>query len=523
MSEATELTGPDLRAGVPLSALREGELFAGHADGEAVLVVRRGAEVHAIGGTCTHYGGPLVEGLLSDGVVRCPWHHACFSIHTGEAVAAPALNSLPRWLVRIENDTFFVIAKEESDALSARGRAAKGPSSVVIVGAGAAGSAAAEMLRREGYTGPISLIDPDEDAPYDRPNLSKDFLAGNAPEEWIPLRPPGFHAAHGIDRIDAAVTGIDTRQKRVTLSHGGELEYGALLLATGAAPIRPRLPGADLAHVHVLRSLADCRRLIDAAKAGRRILIAGASFIGLEAAAALRNRGMDVCVVAPERVPFEHTLGEDLGAMIWSLHEQNGVEFELGHALSEIHEHAVVLDDGTEIECDVVLLGVGVRPLLDLAQRAGLAEDRGVPVDEFLETRVRGVFAAGDIALYPDPRTGESIRVEHWVVAQRQGQTAARNMLGMAQRFDSVPFFWTQQFGLSVSYTGHTKTWDEVRIEGDASSHDCSISYVRNGAVAAVATVNRDRAALEAELMLEQAARAPATSNGGRGMHVDHG
>src|SRR5690606_7326624 len=429
-SGSTELHGPDLREGVALDELTEGRPLLGHADGEAVLLVRRGGEVHAIGATCTHWGGPLAEGLVVEDTIRCPWHHACFSLRTGEALGAPALNPVARWDVEIRDGTVFDASKQEHAPLASRGRNVDGPESVVILGAGAAGSAAAELLRREGYRGPVTLVDPDATAPYDRPNLSKDYLAGNAPEEWIPLRPEGFHQEHGIERIAERATAIDTAARTVTLADGRTLRYGALLLATGAEPVRLRLAGADLPHVHVLRSLDDCRAIIRSAESAQRAVVLGASFIGMEVAASLRARGLEVTVVAPEAVPFERALGPELGAAIRRLHESRGVAFRLGHIAAEITPDHVRLDDGETLAADLVVIGIGVRPRTALAQAAGLEVDDGVLVDAFLETSAPGVYAAGDIARWPDPRTGERVRVEHWAVAQRQGQAAARNILG---------------------------------------------------------------------------------------------
>jgi len=503
-AEQQGVEGRELEAGVPLSELAEGEPLPGQLHGEAVLLVRRGEEVWAVGATCTHYSGPLAEGLVVGDTVRCPWHRACFSLRTGEALAAPALNPLPRWRTRIEGGRVFLGEREEIDALSSRGRSAAGPRSVVIVGAGAAGSAAAEQLRREGYGGQVMLVDPDAEAPYDRPNLSKDYLAGNAPEEWLPLRPPGFLEERGIERVVDSVTEIVPAEGRVVLASGRALDYGALLLAPGATPVRLEIPGSDQPQVHVLRSWADCRRLIERASAVREAVVIGASFIGLEAAAALRARGVGVTVVAPEAVPFERTLGTELGAMLRALHEERGVRFRLGHVLKEIRQGDVVLDDDTVLAAGLVLLGVGVRPRLELAEGAGIATRDGIPVNEHLETAVRGVYAAGDVALYPDPRTGEPMRVEHWVAAQRQGQAAARNLLGRGERFTDIPFFWTSHYDVTVSYVGHARTWDEVAVSGDVWGRDCRVSYLRGGAVVAVATVNRDQESLAAETRLAQ-------------------
>jgi NADPH-dependent 2,4-dienoyl-CoA reductase/sulfur reductase-like enzyme/nitrite reductase/ring-hydroxylating ferredoxin subunit len=505
MAEAAQaLAGPNLRDGVPLAELREHEPFSGQVEGEPVVLVRRQDEVYAVGGTCTHYGGPLGEGLVSGNLIRCPWHHACFDLRTGAAVAAPALNPLPRWRTEVRDGRVFVLDKQQDAPLDPHGRSLPGPESVVIVGAGAAGSAAAEMLRSEGYQGPVVLIDPDADAPYDRPNLSKDYLAGRAPEDWIPLRPQGFYAAHAIERKIAAVSAIDTTLRRVTLSDGSSQSYGALLLATGAAPIRLPLRGADLPNVHVLRSLGDCRALIQEAGTARRAVIAGASFIAMEAASALGARGLEVTVVAPEAVPFARTLGAELGAFLRSLHESNGVRFQLGRTLREIRPDRVVLDEGSEIEADLVLLGVGVRPVLQLAEAAGLNVDDGIVVDEYLQTSVPDVYAAGDVARYPDAASGQSIRIEHWVVAQRQGQTAARNLLGQRQAFASVPFFWTQQYDVSISYVGHASAWEEAVVKGDPSLRDCRVEYVTGGELLALATIGRDQESLRTEAELER-------------------
>ena len=494
----------NLRAGVPLESIGESEPIAGEIDGESVLLFRRGNEVFAIGGTCTHYGGPLADGVVSGDVVRCPWHHACFDIRTGSAIAAPALNPVPSWRTEIREGRVFVLEKIERAPLDTESRPVSNPGSVVIVGAGAAGSAAAEMLRRLGFTGAIALVDPDPDAPYDRPNLSKDYLAGDAPEEWIPLRPAGFYQEHGIDRIVERVISIDASTHTVRLADGRSLPYGALLLATGAAPIRPNIPGGTLPNAHVLRSLSDCRFLIDAIGKARHVVVAGASFIGMEAASALRKRAVRVTVVAPEAVPFVKVLGNELGSYLHSLHRTNGVDFELGHTIQEVHADRVVLNDGRVLPCEAVLFGIGVRPVLELAAAAGLTIDNGVVVNEYLETSVSGIFAAGDIAQFPIAPDNQSGRIEHWVVAQRQGQTAARNILGLHQPFTSVPFFWTRQHEVSVAYVGHARSWDATVASGNANDGDYQVSYLKSNRTLAVATIGRDRTSLQAELELEQ-------------------
>ena len=510
--EKTNLGGPDLAKGIQLSGLADGSMLLGHVQGEPVLLARHGGELFAIGAVCTHYGAPLEQGLLIEDTVRCPWHHACFSLRTGEAIAAPAINPIHCWRVERANGRLFVRDRlkgtSSQEAVATRGTAdpALGASErVVIIGGGAAGFAAAEMLRREGFGGSVTIVSADTDPPYDRPNLSKDYLAGSAPEEWIPLKPASFYESAGIElKLGAAAAALDLAGRRVTLANGDVLSYTKLLIATGAEPVRLRIPGADLPHVRTLRSLADCRRIIGGLKTGGRVVIVGASFIGLEGAAALRRRGMEVHVVAPEDRPFTRTLGPVLGDFIRALHESHGVNFHLGHHVSSIDSRAVQLEEGARLEADLVLVGIGVRPRLELAEQAGLAIDRGILVDQYLESSAPGVYAAGDVARWPDPRGGGRLRIEHWVVAERQGQTAARNMLGRRERFTVVPFFWTQHYDVSIDYVGHAADWDDIAQDGDPGSHDAAFRFNKGGRTLAVATIFRGRESLESELAMQQ-------------------
>jgi NADPH-dependent 2,4-dienoyl-CoA reductase/sulfur reductase-like enzyme/nitrite reductase/ring-hydroxylating ferredoxin subunit len=499
--DSAQLTGPDFEKGISIDDVADGAMVQGHAFGEAVLVARRGAELFAIGATCTHYGGPLAEGLMVDCTVRCPWHHARFDLRTGEAVAAPALNDVTCWKIEKRGERVYVTGK--IDKKPAR-KPAVSPGSVIIVGAGAAGGAAAEMLRRQGYNGPITLIGKDESLPYDRPNLSKDYLAGNAQEEWIPLHPDDFYREHKIDTYTGTeVEAIDTTKKQVTLSNGRSLEYGALLLATGADPVRLEIPGHDLPHVCYLRTLVDCQRIIEKAKNARRVVVIGASFIGLEVAWSLRERKLDVAVIGKHSVPLGNVLGNELGSLVRKTHEAHGVKFHLGREATKIEERSVELDDGTKLDCDFVVAGIGVRPNTALAERAGIATKNGILVNEFLETSVPGIFAAGDIASWPDPRAGR-IRVEHWVVAQRQGQTAARNILGAREPFVVPPFFWSNHFDVHIHYVGHGGRDDRPSVVGDLNAKDASVVFQADKKVTAVASIGRDRENLEAEVALER-------------------
>ncbi len=500
--------GPDLARGIPLTAVADGGMLVGHVGDAQVLLVRRESNVFAVGAECTHYHGPLVAGLLVGDTIRCPWHHACFDLRTGEALRAPALSPIACWSVEQRDGRVFVREKSELAAETPRRRASgTTPESVVIVGGGAAGFAAAQTLRREQYQGPIVMLSDEDATPLDRPNLSKDYLAGTAPEEWIPLQPDNFYAENDIDlRLGTKVSGIDARSREVALSNGSRVPYDRLLLATGAEPVRLTIPGAELPHVRTLRSLTDSRAIIELAKTARHAVVLGASFIGLEVAASLRARGIEVHVVAPEERPMARILGPEMGDFVRSLHEEHGVVFHLGETASAIGARFVELRSGGRLEADLVVAGIGVRPRTELATAAGLTGDRGVVVSSHLETSVPGIFAAGDIARWPDPHTGEAIRVEHWVVAERQGQTAARNILGEREAFTAVPFFWSQHYDVAINYVGHAQTWDDLAIEGDIARRDCLLRFKSKGRTLAVASVARDVASLQAEVAMERGA-----------------
>src|ERR1700754_23256 len=496
-------SGPDLAQGVASSEFT-GETLLGHVGDQDVLLVRAGHEIFAIDAYCSHYHGPLADGLVVGISIRCPWHHACFDLRSGEATRAPALNPLSVWQVEHEGDRIVVRQKREAPQPKAR-KAAGAPERIVIVGGGAAGFAAAEMLRRQEYSGSIVMLSNDAAPPVDRPNLSKDYLAGSAPEDWLPLRPDSFYTEAGIDlRLKADVGSIDTKARNIVLAGGGTIPYDRLLLATGAEPVRLPIPGADQPHVQTLRTLGDCRAIIEALNGARRVIVIGASFIGLEAAAALRARELEVHVVAPEQRPMERILGPEMGDFVRALHEEHGVIFHLGDTVVAIDGKRATLKSGGVLEADAVVVGVGVRPRLALAEQAGLALDRGVLVDQMLETGIPGIYAAGDIARWPDPHSKENIRVEHWVVAERQGQTAARNVLGQREAFDAVPFFWSQHYDVPINYVGHAEAWDEIAIDGDISKRDCLLRYKSKGRVLAVASIYRDLENLKAELAMEQ-------------------
>ncbi|HVJ20168.1 MAG TPA: FAD-dependent oxidoreductase [Polyangiaceae bacterium] len=504
--QSSELKGPDLAQGVAFDSLKSGEPLLGHSGGEAVVVVRQGDDVFATGATCSHYGGPLAEGLVVDGTIRCPWHHACFDLKTGQAVWGAALLPVPCY--EVERQGALVKIGKKRVLAPKDVPHAQAPKRVVILGAGAAGAACAEMLRAEGYTGAITMIGAEQPGPVDRPNLSKDFLAGTAPEEWAVLGGAERYREIGVELMaDDPVMELNVRDLSVHLKSGRWLSYDALLFATGGEPRRLPIPGADSPHVLTLRSLGDSKAIIERAKSGARAVVIGASFIGLEVAASLRQRGVSVDVVAPDQAPLAGILGAELGALVKSLHEEKGVKFHLGRKPTAIEQTAVTLDDGSKLEADFVVLGVGVRPRTELAEKAGLKVDNGVVVDQTMQSSVPSVYAAGDVARYPDVG-GASARIEHWVVAVRQGQAAARAMLGRKEPYKKPPFFWSAHYDLTISYVGNGAGFTRHVVHGDLSARDALVAYYKDDQIVAIATLGRDHLRLEIEAAMEQGDQA---------------
>ncbi|WP_374079299.1 FAD-dependent oxidoreductase [Bdellovibrio bacteriovorus] len=497
MAVSAKTSGPDFSKGVSEDVLKDGESLLGHVGDEPVLLVRQEGMFYAIGAKCSHYGGPLNEGLIVGETVHCPWHHACFDLQTGEALKAPALNPVAAWHSELRDGKMFVTDKK-APVIAPREETAS--QRVVIIGGGAAGTSAAVMLRRHGYQGGIQLISEDKSLPYDRPNLSKDYLAGNAPDDGLPLYSEEFYKDNKIHmELEVRAEKIDPHRRAVHLSNGKSFRYDHCLIATGGAPIKPPIPGVDKDHVYLLRTLQDCRRIIARTSWSSRVVIIGAGFIGLEVASALRMRNMEVHIVAPEEMPLLKIVGVHVGSYIKKLHEQHGVHFHLGHSVKEIRDRSVLLDEGQSIDCDFVIVGAGIRPNTSLAEEAGCEVNGGIVVNEYLETSVPGIYAAGDIARWPDPRSQRSIRVEHWEVAERQGQVAALNILGDKVRFQEVPFFWTQHYDLSLCYTGFSDRFDRMDVLGDMEKEDFAVAYYEDQRIAALLTVGRDQESLLVE------------------------
>src|ERR1044072_7424898 len=480
--------------------LHDGEMKEISVDETKILLARVGDNFHAVSATCTHYGGPLAEGTLCGTRVMCPWHHAAFNIVNGNLEDPPALDSLTCYQLRIEGERIFVSLPDEVEDRREPAMVqsdTSDPRQFVIIGAGAAGYAAAQALREEGFRGGVVMITREDRAPYDRPNLSKDYLHGHADPEWMPLRPDQFFAERGIKLLRKHdVKRVDAQAKTISFAGGETMKYDALLVATGGAPVHFSTPGSELKNVCMLRSFADADAIIETAQRSRRAVVVGASFIAMEAGYSLRERGLEVTIVAPSRVPFEKTLGAEIGELFRQLHESHGVQFKLGATVARFegtqNVEAVTLANGARIETDMVVVGVGVRPVTQFLQGVELGQDGGVLVDSRLSA-AENVYAAGDIASFPDPRTGHHTRIAHWPAALQQGRAAARNMIGRDEPFTGVPFFWTRQFNVTLGYVGHAKTWDEIIYQGDVSAHKFLAFYVQNDRVTAVAGMKHDR------------------------------
>ena len=492
------------------SQLRDGEMKEVQAGEARILLARLADRFYAVSATCPHYGAPLAEGVLCGTRIVCSWHHAAFNIVNGNLEEPPALDALVSYAVRVEDERILVSIPDETQdrrtPSMVKCDSVADPRQFVIIGAGAAGYAAAQALREEGFRGNIVMITRENRAPYDRPNLSKDYLQGHAEPEWMPLRPGEFFSEHGIKLIlNREVTLVDARTKTITFESGETMDYDALLVATGGAPVRLNIPGSDLKNISVLRSFADADLIIETARRSRRAVVVGASFIAMEAAYSLRERGLEVTVVAPSREPFETTLGAEVGALFRRLHESHGVRFKLGSIVYRFegshNVEAVTLDNGERIATDMVVVGAGVRPVTHFVEGVEFDYAGGIVVDSRLRA-ADGIYAAGDIASFNDPRTGERVRIEHWRTAQQQGRTAARNMLGRNVAYDGIPFFWTRQFDAGLLYVGHAKSWDEIIYVGDVSSHDFLAFYLKGEHVLAVAGMNRDREMAAAEELM---------------------
>ncbi|MEH2287834.1 FAD-dependent oxidoreductase [Nostoc sp.] len=498
-----------------INDLNDGEMRQVSVGETEVLLSRIDGKYYAVGAHCTHYKAPLAEGVLSGHHVVCPWHNAYYDVTTGDQQEPPGLDSLACYEVRIEGENVIVSVPEETNGLRSPAMAQFDPNvdgrTFVILGAGAAGVHAAETLRVAGYQGRIVMITQDNKLPYDRTKLTKDYFIGKTSAEEMPLRSPDFFKEHAIEvLLNKRVEQVQTKNKAIAFSDGDSLTYDALLVATGGKPRQLDIPGADLQNIFTLRSFSDTDRILTTSKQKAQAVVIGSSFIGMETAAGLSQQGLEVTVVSPDSVPFKKILGEEIGKLFQQVHEENGVTFKFERKAVQFEGsdkvEAVILDNGDRLKADIVIVGVGVQPATDFLQGIDLhPKDSSVVVDEYLRA-ADGIYAAGDIARYPDWRTNESIRVEHWRVAAQQGRIAAQNMTGKAVKFRGLPLFWTMQFDFPLRYIGHAESWDEIIVDGDLQKQEFIAFYLKNNQVLAVATSHQDTetAALSELMRLNQ-------------------
>ena len=511
--------------------LQDGEMKEVEVDGLKILLTRLEGTFYAIGGECSHYGGPLAEGVLNGVHVTCPWHQARFHVKTGGVADPPALDSMARFETKVQGDRVILVLPEKAAGTVTPAMVKRNDQAdsrlFVIIGGGAAGNAAAQKLRQVAYQGRILLISQESRLPYDRPSLSKGYLAGDMEADSLPLRSETFYREADIEvLLGQRVSQVNPANKSIIFEHGESLTYDALLLATGGRPKALNVPGAGLANVFTLRSADDCDQIIQAATQASQAVVVGTSFIGMETAAALRKRGLSVTVVGRGSVPFKQTLGPEIGAMFQKIQEDKGVSFKLGRRVArlegEARVKAVVLDDGERLPADLVLVGIGVDPATDYLQGVATNPDGSVTVDKYLAA-ADGLYAAGDIARFPDWRTGESIRIEHWQVAETHGFTVALNMSGQQTEFKGVPFFWTEQFEPYLFYVGHVTDWDEIIWHGKAADRKFVAFYVKNDRVLAAAGCGYDHGmAYITELMRNGLTPTPAQLRSGEADLLAH-
>jgi apoptosis-inducing factor 3 len=474
--------------------LKEGEPAALDLGTSRALLVRINGTIYACGAKCTHYGAPLEKGFLRGNIITCPWHNARFDVTSGRMNAAPALGHLKCYETKIENGDVYIRAAAKTMPAARPDTASR---IFVIIGAGAAGNAAAETLRDEGFAGRLVLVSPEDSLPYDRPALSKDFLAGKSKIDWIPLHSQKFYDERKIEILTGRkATAIDSIGRTVALDNGEKISWDCLLLATGGRPRSLQIPGKDLNGVFFLRSLRDAEAIIKALGRARSAAVIGAGFIGLEAASALRQRNLDVHLIAPEQIPLAHVFGEEIGMWMKGLHESRGVKFYSGRKPLQVvgseKVEGVRLDDGTLVKADLVIAGIGIEPATEYLSGTDLVQESGISVNACLQTSMNGVFAVGDIAAVPYGLMNKRIRVEHWAVAERQGQHAARAMLGSAEPYREVPFFWTRQYDTSIYYLGWAKTFDRIAYRGAVGDDGFLAGFYEKNKLLAVASVRRN-------------------------------
>ncbi len=491
--------------------LANGEMKQVTVAGTEILLTRVEDQFYAVGAHCTHYGAPLAKGALCGKHVICPWHHAWFDVTNGNLLEPPALDALPHYEVRIAGEEVTVRVPEQlSDRRlphMATCQAVTDKRVFAILGGGAAGYTAAQTLREDDFCGRILMITLEPEMPYDRTMLSKNYLQGKTAAEKLPLRSDDFFEEHRIELLTGKeVQKVDPKAKTILFADGETLSYDALLVATGGTPRKLKVPNSCLKNIFALRSFEQAEDIVNAVTDAKKVVVIGTGFIGMEAAASLQSRGLEVHVVSNDTVPFGKVLGPELGLFFQRLHEKNGIKFWFGTGVKAFEGSekvtAVVLESGERLEADLVIAGIGVSPATGFLQGMDLQKDGGVVVDRYLRI-APDLYAAGDIAHVPDAHTNELVRIEHWRYAQQQGRTAAHNMAGKEVPFTAVPFFWTAQFGVSLRYLGHAKGWDEIIYDGSPEAPPFLACYVKDNRVTAIAGIKRDTEMARLEQLLK--------------------
>lgn len=501
-----------------VSDLKNGEMKQIEADGKKILLARVGNRFHATSGECPHYGAPLAEGLLCGDRVICPWHKSVFRITDGTLLDPPALEGLTHYEVFVEGERVY-LRWPESEESSASSPKASDNRCFVLAGVGAAGTAAACHLRELGFAGRIVAISAEKEMPYDRPALSKEFLSGEVGADMLPLRPPEFWDEQRIERITDRIVDVKPAEHHIVLSNAGTLSYDRLLIATGGAPRTLETPGADLGNIFTLRSEADAQAILKAAQPGVRVVVVGGSFIALEVAAALAHRKLPVTAVVRESVPFAKGLGPEVGSILQKWHEDHGVVFRLKEEIASFEGQGIVrhvrLKSGEQLPADLVVVGAGVQPATSFLQSLPKREDGGLTADSALRV-ADDIYAAGDIAAFPEIYSGQTTRIEHWRVALQHGRAVAVNMLGAVQDFTGVPYFWTRHFDDSFEYVGHAEGWDDLILQPGDQPPAFMAFYIKDGRILAAAACQRDKeiAALH-ELMRLRRVPSPAEVRSG--------
>lgn len=488
--------------------LKNGEMKSFKIDDKEVLLCRIKDEFFAVGAYCTHYGAPLEEGILKGDTIICPWHHSWFNAKSGKLMEPPAMDSLPKYEIKTEGDseTIDLTGKIESHMVKKDIKSDK--RTFVILGAGASSFSAAKSMRENGFRGNIIMITEEDKKPYDRPNLSKDYLAGNAKPEWMPLRPDEFYDDYGIElKLKMTIKNVDFKKKVIGLGNGENLKYDKLLIATGGIPRRLEVPGAELKNIFYLRSFKDADEIINAVNNSKKAVIVGASFIAMETAHSLTERKINVTVVAPDAVPFERIFGKEIGYLFQKEHEKTGTTFKLKSGVKKFigddRVKAVLLESGEEIETDFVVIGIGVKPSTQFISGIKLLDDGSIKTDAYLQVE-EDVYASGDIATFPDYRSDNHMRIEHWRLAEQHGRMAGANMTGKKIKYEGVPFFWTAQAGMTLGYVGHIKKWDDIIIDGDISQKKFITYYIKDNKILAAAGINRDKELAAVHILMKE-------------------